>query len=351
MDLEARLNHLENTHEWHAMVEALEQGLTSAPSDVVKADLHLRLGRLLRDRFLQGVKALKHFQDAFKLNNQLTQALEEAREVYWELGKLNMVQKLLELQLKNTQEPSGASELCASLGDVLCDQADYDRATEAYAKSLQLAAGAPSRASSMLEDVQVAGGQWQAHGGSRLRAADEATDAQGKGGACLRAARLATRVAPEELAGILGQAYAADPSGTVPGALFEGYLVAQDQTDGIVEAQRRVLDALSGEAKSAVAYRFGVRWATRHQNLDLAKSLFEEALKADPSRDDAFSCLREIYAAEGNPSRALQVSEQLIQDATGASKNAALAAAGTIAWRQQGDLIRARGYFETLAGL
>lgn len=351
MDLEARLNHLENTHEWHAMAEALEQGIASASSDVVKADLHLRLGRLLRDRFLQGVKALKHFQDAFKLNNQLRQALEDAREVYWELGKLNMVQKLLELQLKNTSEPVEASELCALLGDVLCDQADYDRATEAYAKSLQLAAGGASRASAMLEDVQVAGDQWQAHIGSLLRAAHDAGDGKTKGVAFLRAARLAARFAPEEVAGILGQAYAADPSGTVPGALFEGHLVAQGQTDAIVESQRRILDSLSGGEKAAVAYRFGVRWATRHQNLDLAKSLFEETLKADPTRDDAFSCLREIYTAEGNASRALQVSEQLIQDATGASKSGALAAAGTIAWRQQGDLIRARGYFETLAGL
>src|SRR5690606_30671680 len=154
MDLEARLNNLENTHEWHAMVEALEQGITTAQDDGVKARLHLRLGRLLRDRFLQGVKALKHFQDAFKLNNQLTEALEEARAVYWELGKLNMVQKLLELQLKNTADNAAGSELCVLLGDVLTDQGDYDRATEAYAKALQLSAGQPSRASEMLEDVQ-----------------------------------------------------------------------------------------------------------------------------------------------------------------------------------------------------
>ena len=44
---------------------------------------------------MQGVKALKHFQDAFKLNAALLDALAEARQVYWELGKLNMVQKLL----------------------------------------------------------------------------------------------------------------------------------------------------------------------------------------------------------------------------------------------------------------
>ncbi|MCA9627067.1 MAG: tetratricopeptide repeat protein [Myxococcales bacterium] len=352
MDLEARLNNLENSHEWHAMVEALEQGIAGAQDDGVKAQLHLKLGRLLRDRFLQGVKALKHFQDAFKLNNQLTEALEEARSVYWELGKLNMVQKLLELQLKNTSDDAAGSELCVLLGDVLTDQGDYDRATEAYAKALQLAAGQPSRASQMLEDVQVAPDQWQDHIGTLLRSAHGADDANGKAIAFLRASRVASRFAPEEVEGILGQAYAADPSGTVSGALFEGFLVSQDRTDSIVEAQRKVLDSdLDAATKAAVAYRFGVRWATRHQNLDLAKKLFEESLKADPTRDDAFNCLREIYAAEGNTARSLELAEQVASSTNGVNHAAALAAAGSIAWRQQGDLIRARGYFEQLAGV
>ena len=51
-----------------------------------------------------GVKALKHFQDAYKQNPALVEALAEARAVYWDLGKLNMVQKLLELQLKAAPE-------------------------------------------------------------------------------------------------------------------------------------------------------------------------------------------------------------------------------------------------------
>ncbi len=46
------------------------------------------------------MKALKHFQDAYKLNPALIESLEAARSVYWDLGKLNMVQKLLELELK-----------------------------------------------------------------------------------------------------------------------------------------------------------------------------------------------------------------------------------------------------------
>src|SRR5262245_21571130 len=104
MDLEQRLKQQMSFHDWHAVAETLEQGLAATADPVGKADLHLRLGRVLRTRFLQGVRALKHFQDAYKLNPALIEALSEARGIYWDLGKLNMVQRLLELELKSAPQ-------------------------------------------------------------------------------------------------------------------------------------------------------------------------------------------------------------------------------------------------------
>src|SRR5689334_19547862 len=116
MDLEQRLKQLESHHDWPGLAEAMEQGLAVAQDATIKADLHLRLGRLLHSQFLQGVRALKHFQDAYKLNPALLEALAEARGIYWELGKLNMVQKLLELQLKNSQDAGQKTALNRELG-------------------------------------------------------------------------------------------------------------------------------------------------------------------------------------------------------------------------------------------
>ena len=124
MDLEQRLNHLERHHDWAGLAEAIEQAIAGAQDPAIKADLHLRLGRILHSQFLQSVKALKHFQDAFKLNPALGEALADARRIYWELGKLSMVQKLLALQIKNSSEVQSAA-LYRELGDVLCDLADY----------------------------------------------------------------------------------------------------------------------------------------------------------------------------------------------------------------------------------
>ena len=183
MDLNQQLNHLESHRDWHGVAEALEQAIASTSDVETKADLHLRFGRLLHSRFLQGVKALKHFQDAFKLNPALVDALAEARAIYWELGKLNMVQKLLELQLKGTRDPVTAVELLRQLGDVLTDQGDYERAAEAYGRAVQGAGGQPGEVSRLLEDVQTGEEEWQERVGALLRSAHETADSAARAAA------------------------------------------------------------------------------------------------------------------------------------------------------------------------
>src|SRR4051812_46040055 len=111
MDFAQRLNHLESIHDWHGLVEELEKGIAAETDATRKAAYHLKLGRLLEEKFLQAVKALKHFQDAYKLNPALLESLAMARSIYWHLGKTNMVQKLLDLELKNAPDGAFATEL------------------------------------------------------------------------------------------------------------------------------------------------------------------------------------------------------------------------------------------------
>ena len=92
MELTDRLAYLESVRDWQQLREELEKQISGTKSNEQKAQLHLRLGRLLDEQFLLGAKALKHFQDAYKLNPKLTESLAEARRMYWDLGKLNMVQ-------------------------------------------------------------------------------------------------------------------------------------------------------------------------------------------------------------------------------------------------------------------
>src|SRR3954468_3820016 len=166
MELPDRLAYLESVRDWQEHCEGLEKGISSASSNETKARFHLQLGRLLDERFLLGVKALKHFQDAYKANPSLVESLTEARRIYWDLGKLNMVQKLLDLELKANPEGETASALLLELADVLCDLDQYDAATPTYAKSLGASGGTNSNASASLEDQQVEASGWDERVGS-----------------------------------------------------------------------------------------------------------------------------------------------------------------------------------------
>src|SRR5262249_50545975 len=121
-----------------------------------------------------------------------------------------------------------------------------------------------------------------------------------------------------------------------------------DRLQGILDAQRRILDSLAGAERGSIAFKFGVRWATRHQNLEVGAQLLEESLMNDPTNEAAFSFLRDLYGVkEGNWDKVLQLAERLA--AANASSPFMIAQAGTVAWRQLGNLIRAREWFEKLA--
>src|SRR6478752_3949100 len=352
MDLEQRLKQLESHHDWHGIVEALEQGLGSTQDATLKADIHLRLGRVLHTQFLQGVRALKHFQDAYKLNPALFDALSEARAIYWELGKLNMVQKLLELQLKSAPDARVKRALFRELGDVLCDVGEYERAAEAYAKALQNAEGTPGDLGERLLDAQVGASEWQERIASLLRQAHAAGTAAEQSEIFLRAARIARRFAPAEYEGILAQAYSADAANASAAALYEGLLVDAQRTETILESQRDSLKRIDGPtAKADAAFRFGARWALRHQNLEVGSQFLEEALRLDPSREAAFTFLKDAIGVRGADwERMIRLADEL-SDRAGVSPAASylLATGGLMAWRERGDLIRARKFFERLS--
>jgi tetratricopeptide (TPR) repeat protein len=354
MDQQDRLSQLESVRDWQGVVEELEKGIAGGGSSADKAAFHLRLGRVLEAKFLAGVKALKHFQDAYKLNPGLVESLEAARRIYWDLGKLNMVQKLIELELKAAPEGPTASALLLELGDVLCDRGDYEKATATYARSLGASGGRNQEASACLEDVQIDAAGWQAHVAELLRSAHAAKTPEDKSRLFLRAARVTRRFDPAETEGILANAYAADPSSKQAAALYEGMLAEAGRTEAIEKLQREIESKTTERsARGKVALLFGVRWVSRHQNIDLGARFLEEAVKLDPGNEGAFHFLTDAYGKKaGDWDRVLTIAEEAATHA-GDNGNATflLAQAGTIAWRQMGNLIRARASFQRLSAV
>jgi golgin subfamily B member 1 len=264
MEQEERLSYLETVRDWQSLVEELERGISRAAQNAQKAAFHLQLGRVLDRKFLAGVKALKHFQDAYKLNPALLESLGEARAIYWDLGKLNMVQKLLELELKAVQGQEAATRL-VELGDVLGDLGDNDKATATYARALAASGGANKDASACLEDVQAESGSWEQQVAQLLRTANEAVGAI-KGRLLLRAARIARRFAPQEMTSMLARAYAADPMSREIAALYEGALAdageltrLETEQQGILEAMKDTYRENANAVRASTALVFGTR--------------------------------------------------------------------------------------------
>ncbi|HTB73517.1 MAG TPA: hypothetical protein VK762_09755, partial [Polyangiaceae bacterium] len=351
MELEERLSYLENVRDWQTFVEELEKGIGSSAQNADKAQFHLKLGRVLETKFLAGVKALKHFQDAYKLNPALIESLESARSVYWGLGKLNMVQKLLELELKAGGDSARASALLVELADVLCDQGDWEKAAATYARALAASGGKNPEASACLEDAQVEAGTAKDRLKALVRAATDADTAHAKARAFLRATRIARRFAPDEAEGLLARAYAADPADKQIAALYEGLLAEQGRFDTLEQTQNQALQQAPGaRARGTMALTFGTRWVLRHQNLEVGTRFLEEALRLDPQNEGAFYFLREAYGKKaGDWTRVLDLAEEAATRVENGDSTFLLAQAGTIAWRQLGNLIRARLSFERLS--
>jgi len=353
MDLQERLKQLEHVRDWQGLVEELEKGIQSQNANEAKASFHLRLGQVLEQKFLAGVKALKHFQDAYKLNPALSESLEAARAVYWALGKLNMVQKLLELELRTIKDGPQASALLLELGDVLCDLGDYDKATSTYARALATSGGQNPEARACLEDVQAESGSWQTHVAQLSRAAnDTSLDGAARSRLYLRAARITRRFSPDDVLDLLEQAYSADPASKQAAALYEGMMGELGQLERLETVQSKLLTGESNKkARAKMAHVFGTRWVSRHQNVDTGSKFLEESIKLDPENEGAFHYLRDAYGRKGGDwDRVLTLAEEAVTT-SGENGNATflLAQAGTIAWRQLGNLIRARNVFERLS--
>lgn len=353
MEVQQRVKQLEQVHDWQGLLEEFEKALAAASQPDDKAHWHVQVGRLLDGKFLQCVKALKHFQDAYKLQPTHSEALGLARDIYWRLGKPNMVQKLLDLELNVASDPKRVSQLLLELGDVLSDQGDYERAISTYAKSVGASKGDNAEASACLEDAQIEAGGWQERVAFLLRAAHDESDGPQKGRLFLRAARIAKRFAPEETEGMLRQAFTAWPTNIAIQTLAEGVLLADGDPSRVRALQREVLDGISDDAKrSELAFAFAVRWATTHQNLDIGFELAEEAFSADANNEAAFLLIQLIGGRDDTWDR-------MVELAMGAAARVSsdggrmfyLSQAAMLLWHRVGDMLEAQRVFEQLAQL
>ena len=147
----------------------LEAAIEAGGEATELAVLHLQLGHLLRNQFLEGVTALRHFQEAFKLDSERLDAVGAARAVYRELGRLPLVQKLINIEISSVEDVEQAAQLYLELGDVLMDLGDFENAALAYTEAQKGGASAEEQ----LEDAQIREAEWQSRVSDLIQQAGE----------------------------------------------------------------------------------------------------------------------------------------------------------------------------------
>src|SRR3954447_18816543 len=119
---------LRSARSWPSLIEELEKEVEQVEGKDQKAAKLFELGELCEDLFLRKDRAMVHYQAAFKLSPQDARALERARQIYREMGNLEMVSTLLGLELKVSQDPQLRAEVEGRLGIALLDLGKRDQA-------------------------------------------------------------------------------------------------------------------------------------------------------------------------------------------------------------------------------
>jgi len=344
MTTETRLADCESAHDHLVARAELEAALESEAEPEARAILHLRLGHLLRGQFLEGVAALRHFQDAFKLDQARLDAVGAARSLYRELGRLPLVQKLLNIEISKCDPDDLATiaSLYVELGDVLVDQGDAEHAAVAYSEALK----AGATVSAELEDVQVAESEWTARTSDLISAAEE--DATAAVGFLLRAAGIARRFDEATATSLLEKAYRLDPRHERVAALFEGGFVHAEQAEELIALQEQVVAENPDDAE--LLYVFGARWAQRHLP-EAAAPLLERAIRSTPGKSSAVTFLQTLSNKEPEKRGDLMaLADEVSSGRSGDETHSyLLASAGLVALRDLNNIDQARKFFDRLA--
>ena len=338
-----RLEECASVHDHQLVLADLRAALDVETESDKRALLHLRIGHLLRSTFLEGVGALKHFQESFKLDSARLDALGAAREVYREVGRLPLVQKLLKIEVGAVEDPEVAAALYVELGGVLVDLGDAENASVAYSEALKLGA----LVGALLEDAQVTATTFQTRLDDLLEEAPLATSIAERQTLLLRAASVARRYAADEADGLLLESYRLDPSHVRVAALLETSYLEAERVNELVAIQSQLL--AEPKARPGLAFLLGARWAERHMP-EVAAPFLEKAVGEDANCRPAIAFLKRW--GDESPvecERVLRLAEESGGSPGDArSSSYLLATAGLLALREFRDVGRAQKFFERL---
>src|SRR5690606_9430795 len=107
-----------------------EQEASSLPEASQQSAALYELARACEDVLLDKARAMQFYQKAFKLDQSNLLALECAREIYRQMAHLEMVTRLMGLELRANKDPDRAPSLNYAYGTAMLNQRQIDAAKD-----------------------------------------------------------------------------------------------------------------------------------------------------------------------------------------------------------------------------
>lgn len=373
MEVTTRIkSRLTEVSEWSGVIDESESQASSAGTPQAQSAAFYHLAQACEGLLLDKAKAMTFYQTAVKRDRENLKALESARKIYQQMANLEMVTKLMALELRANRDPERAPGLNYAYGRALLNLRQIDQARP-YLEAAASADGRNQEYQDRFQESLYDRSNWQfalqnicynqliaLSGSSDPLAANVENAGHQLSALYLRTARILQQEAPEDprLLPLLFKALDADPSNDEAGYIAETMLAAGGHLQHIQKLQdRRAALERDPAKKVALLRQFALIWQVRLNNADMAAYFFRQALEyaysigASVLKDEndadwhlgAFHMLKKAAERSGNAEGLIELAArglQIITDPTDAALLAVLG--GEIAWKLRQDVDNAR---------
>ena len=356
---------LRNARIWGGLLEELEKEIERIEGKENRAAALFELGELCEEFFLRKDRAMAHYQQAFKQNPQQPRALTRARQIYREMGNLEMVATLLGLEMKVSGDADRKKEAERLLGETLLDAREREKARPHLEGASRNWPGdadiADALAATNYDREDWLSEAERLMGAARARQAGDPAMAARMWFRAARIFHIEAKTDPqfeECLRGVISLS----PQHEMANFLLEKILAEQSRFDEIVALEEKRIDSLGDvQSKIDLSKRIGNMWLLRWKDKERAVRFYGRALtltyrgtvdagKAFPGHLAAFNVLREVHGAKGDWAPLLNYAELGgFAPMSDADRAALMLQAGRMVWREMNDAATAKGFFAEVA--
>jgi tetratricopeptide (TPR) repeat protein len=125
----------EGYNRWEELIEALDRESESKEGRDA-GRISLRIGKIYDDFLVRKGEAMAYYQKAVKQDPACTEALARAQRIYQQMGKVTMVSRLMDIELKTSENAAAAGQIYFSKGWLSIVAGEYDEALQHFKQSL-----------------------------------------------------------------------------------------------------------------------------------------------------------------------------------------------------------------------